>query len=98
MSKDIFVEEWLDENYRNLYVRNPEIDAYASCGEEVKQYGRQCFRQGQRRERERIVEYAKHQIEIHQEIIDGHDVAPFDWHKGRIKESEALIKSLQNND
>lgn len=42
------------------------------------------------------VERHKKQIAIHTKIIETHDVAPFEWHRGRIDEAEANITHLTN--
>lgn len=33
----------------------------------------------------------KDQIKIHKHIINTHDIAPFEWHKGRITEAEENV-------
>ena len=44
---------------------------------------------------EREVERHNKQIKIHKDIIQMHDQAPFEWHKGRIVEAEENITHWQ---
>lgn len=44
----------------------------------------------------KIEGYFSEHIRIHQKIIDTHDIAPFEWHEGRIEEAQTALRELSS--